>query len=200
MGYIATNASRLSPHPTIVHSSCRGGRYLRAYQPTQSHGGAFNIGITRKQQIYTHLARNFTSATTRRAGKPAAGRQTAQQQPTKDAFHKTAETRDAAVQVVRLKRAAEIKTKVETEKANQKEYQKRYQSAARKWVSTMIALPILLVTSYYLFDRRKFTMPQARKHRKRATTRSRTKLNPAVALGNEPKTLSKVSTTASRRE
>lgn len=37
-----------------------------------------------------------------------------------------------------------------------KEYQKRYNSAARKWVSSIIALPILLVTSYYLFDRREF--------------------------------------------
>ncbi|OAA73416.1 hypothetical protein ISF_00317 [Cordyceps fumosorosea ARSEF 2679] len=33
------------------------------------------------------------------------------------------------------------------------EYKARYKSAARRWTSTMIALPILLVTSYYLFDR-----------------------------------------------
>ncbi|GJN74670.1 hypothetical protein VFPFJ_07697 [Purpureocillium lilacinum] len=33
------------------------------------------------------------------------------------------------------------------------DYQKRYNTAARKWVSSIIALPILLVTSYYLFDR-----------------------------------------------
>ncbi|KAJ3474423.1 hypothetical protein NLG97_g9854 [Lecanicillium saksenae] len=33
------------------------------------------------------------------------------------------------------------------------EYQARYKSAARRWTSTIIALPILLVTSYYLFDR-----------------------------------------------
>ncbi|KAJ6788070.1 hypothetical protein PWT90_02517 [Aphanocladium album] len=35
------------------------------------------------------------------------------------------------------------------------EYQARYKSAARRWTLTIIALPILLVTSYYLFDRRK---------------------------------------------
>ncbi|RSL50846.1 hypothetical protein CEP54_011712 [Fusarium duplospermum] len=35
----------------------------------------------------------------------------------------------------------------------EKEYQKRYKSAARKWTASIIALPILLVTSYYLFDR-----------------------------------------------
>lgn len=32
-------------------------------------------------------------------------------------------------------------------------YKARYQSAARRWTGTIIALPILLVTSYYLFDR-----------------------------------------------
>ncbi|KAJ4167574.1 hypothetical protein NW754_011393 [Fusarium falciforme] len=35
----------------------------------------------------------------------------------------------------------------------EKEYKKRYNSAARKWTASIIALPILLVTSYYLFDR-----------------------------------------------
>lgn len=33
------------------------------------------------------------------------------------------------------------------------EYKERYKSAARRWTATIIALPILLVTSYYLFDR-----------------------------------------------
>ncbi|KAM3513483.1 hypothetical protein MY11210_002871 [Beauveria gryllotalpidicola] len=33
------------------------------------------------------------------------------------------------------------------------EYKTRYKSAARRWTTTVIALPILLVTSYYLFDR-----------------------------------------------
>lgn len=33
------------------------------------------------------------------------------------------------------------------------EYKARYKSAARRWTATVIALPILLVTSYYLFDR-----------------------------------------------
>ncbi|EGX91876.1 hypothetical protein CCM_06034 [Cordyceps militaris CM01] len=32
-------------------------------------------------------------------------------------------------------------------------YKERYNGAARRWTLTMIALPILLVTSYYLFDR-----------------------------------------------
>ncbi|KAM3434812.1 hypothetical protein NHJ13734_005831 [Beauveria thailandica] len=33
------------------------------------------------------------------------------------------------------------------------EYKTRYKNAAQRWTLTMIALPILLVTSYYLFDR-----------------------------------------------
>ncbi|KZL80157.1 hypothetical protein CI238_08351 [Colletotrichum incanum] len=36
---------------------------------------------------------------------------------------------------------------------NSKEYRKAYGTAARKWTSAMVAMPILLVTSYYLFDR-----------------------------------------------
>lgn len=51
----------------------------------------------------------------------------------------------------------------EAEAARQRDekraYKKRYDRAARKWVSTIIALPILLVTSYYLFDRREFLLP-----------------------------------------
>lgn len=36
------------------------------------------------------------------------------------------------------------------------EYRARYKSASRRWTASMIALPILLVTSYYLFDRCEF--------------------------------------------
>lgn len=38
-------------------------------------------------------------------------------------------------------------------KEAKKEYTKKYNTAARKWVSSIIALPIFFVTSYYLFDR-----------------------------------------------
>jgi len=34
-----------------------------------------------------------------------------------------------------------------------------YKAAARKWTMSLIALPVFLVTSYYLFDRRKFNGP-----------------------------------------
>jgi hypothetical protein len=61
------------------------------------------------------------------------------------------------MRAMQSRRAAEAEGEAQTKKAHHKEYQKRYNTAARKWVSSMIALPILLVTSYYLFDRRKLS-------------------------------------------
>lgn len=65
------------------------------------------------------------------------------------------EARQAALQASRLQIRMESEMIAEKTKIDGKEYQKRYNTAARKWVSTIIALPILIVTSYYLFDRRK---------------------------------------------
>lgn len=42
----------------------------------------------------------------------------------------------------------------------EREYRKKYNTAARKWVSSIIALPIFFVTSYYLFDRCMFSRLQ----------------------------------------
>ncbi|KAF7553911.1 hypothetical protein G7Z17_g3260 [Cylindrodendrum hubeiense] len=87
--------------------------------------------------------------------------------PTKEAIT-AAEQREASLRVARLRRADKRQEEALEEakkKLAKKEYQKRYNTAARKWVSSIIALPILLVTSYYLFDR--------------------------LALGNEQKTLPK---------
>ncbi|KAH6609044.1 hypothetical protein Trco_002390 [Trichoderma cornu-damae] len=70
---------------------------------------------------------------------------------------RTAEARESALRAARLRRLAQRQDR-EAEEARRREekeeYTKKYDVAARKWVSTMIALPILLVTSYYLFDRR----------------------------------------------
>lgn len=77
--------------------------------------------------------------------------------PTAEAIA-AAETRSAVLNAARLRRSlqreeeAAAKAKKDEEK---KKYQKRYKSNTRKWISTMIALPIFFVTSYYLFDRRK---------------------------------------------
>ncbi|KAL7956987.1 hypothetical protein V8C34DRAFT_286855 [Trichoderma compactum] len=81
---------------------------------------------------------------------------------------RTAEARDSALRAARMRRLAQQQDRLAEEakkKDAKKEYKRRYDTAARKWVSTIIALPILLVTSYYLFDR--------------------------LALRNEPKSLEK---------
>ncbi|KAK4071621.1 uncharacterized protein Triagg1_5859 [Trichoderma aggressivum f. europaeum] len=81
---------------------------------------------------------------------------------------RTAEARDSALRAARMRRLAQQQDRLEEEakkKEAKREYKRRYDTAARKWVSTIIALPILLVTSYYLFDR--------------------------LALRNEPKSLEK---------
>lgn len=53
---------------------------------------------------------------------------------------------------------ARINAQRETPAAeSEAEYKTRYKSASRRWTATMIALPILLVTSYYLFDRCEFS-------------------------------------------
>jgi hypothetical protein len=49
----------------------------------------------------------------------------------------------------RIDRTAEEEAK----KAGEAAYKKRYRGAAWRWTRTMIALPVLLVTSWYLFDR-----------------------------------------------
>ena len=69
---------------------------------------------------------------------------------------RTAEARESALRAARMRRQAEredMKVEEAKRRLENDKYQKRYKSAARKWVSSLIALPILLVTSYYLFDR-----------------------------------------------
>ncbi|KAK7423970.1 hypothetical protein QQZ08_008794 [Neonectria magnoliae] len=64
--------------------------------------------------------------------------------------------REQVLRIARLQRAGHRKEEifeVQKKKLAQLDYISRYNSAARKWVSSIIALPILLVTSYYLFDR-----------------------------------------------
>lgn len=68
-----------------------------------------------------------------------------------------AERREAQLRIARLRRVdqeAQQAAKEEAEKA----YKERYNGAARRWVSGIIAMPILLVTSWYLFDRREFIL------------------------------------------
>lgn len=72
---------------------------------------------------------------------------------------RAAEVRDAGLRAARLRRAAQKKEQVveeERERGRRREWQTRYNSTARKWTLGMIATPIALVTSYYLFDRCEF--------------------------------------------
>ena len=51
---------------------------------------------------------------------------------------------------------AQVQSETLNKLARDKEYKKRYKEVRGRWVRGIIALPILFVTSYYLFDRREF--------------------------------------------
>ncbi|PTB37702.1 hypothetical protein M441DRAFT_82790 [Trichoderma asperellum CBS 433.97] len=76
--------------------------------------------------------------------------------PSAAAALRTAEARESALRAARMRRQAQKQDR-EAEAAKkreeEREYKKKYNTAARKWVSSIIALPIFFVTSYYLFDR-----------------------------------------------
>ncbi|OAA52094.1 hypothetical protein NOR_00687 [Metarhizium rileyi] len=136
MTYITTNLIRISRNVAPAYITHGHGRHMR---PT----ALLSVGVRTRRQEHTESARKYVSS-------PANGTE-------------TMEAKDAALRAVRMKRTVEGETKAAMKEAAKKDYQRRYDVAARKWVSTMIALPILIVTSYYLFDR--------------------------LALGNGPKTL-----------
>lgn len=72
---------------------------------------------------------------------------------------RSAQAREAALRVARMRRLDERENcsqEVVEDKLKRDSFTGRYKSASRKWISTIVALPILLVTSYYLFDRREF--------------------------------------------
>ncbi|PNY18345.1 Uncharacterized protein TCAP_07541 [Tolypocladium capitatum] len=107
------------------------------------------------QRLYASAAaKPASTSTSTSTGRPGNGKQGSS--PAREPAMRTAEARESALRAARMRRQAEredrqseeAKKRLESEK-----YQKRYKTAARKWVSSLIALPILLVTSYYLFDR-----------------------------------------------
>ena len=67
----------------------------------------------------------------------------------------TAEQRDAQLRTARLRRVDQERERAAKEEA-EKDYKQRYNKAVGRWVRGIIAAPILLVTSYYLFDRREW--------------------------------------------
>ncbi|KAL6888060.1 hypothetical protein GGI43DRAFT_417002 [Trichoderma evansii] len=92
-----------------------------------------------------------TSSTTTAAAATAEG-----SSPSAAAALRTAEARESALRAARMRRQAQKKDReeeAEKKREEEREYKKKYNTAARKWVSSIIALPIFFVTSYYLFDR-----------------------------------------------
>ncbi|KAL6849710.1 hypothetical protein ACO1O0_009253 [Amphichorda felina] len=85
--------------------------------------------------------------------------------PTVEDAAEQAERRESQLRTARLRRVDQDAQQAAKEEA-QRTYKERYDGAARRWVSGIIAMPILLVTSWYLFDR--------------------------LALGNQPKSIPKV--------
>ncbi|KAH6877185.1 hypothetical protein B0T10DRAFT_464886 [Thelonectria olida] len=93
-------------------------------------------------------------ASTPRASSPSST-PALQASPAQEAI-RAAEARESALRAARLRRAnqrQEDALEEHMKKEAKKEYTKKYNTAARKWVSSIIALPIFFVTSYYLFDR-----------------------------------------------
>ncbi|KAL7897097.1 hypothetical protein HDV63DRAFT_405827 [Trichoderma sp. SZMC 28014] len=76
--------------------------------------------------------------------------------PSSAAALRTAEARESALRAARMRRQAQKQDREEEaakKREEEREYKRKYNTAARKWVSSIIALPIFFVTSYYLFDR-----------------------------------------------
>ncbi|KJZ75405.1 hypothetical protein HIM_05331 [Hirsutella minnesotensis 3608] len=69
---------------------------------------------------------------------------------------RSAEARETVLRAARTRRLAE-KQESEREAAmaqlERENYERRYKAASRRWLSTMVALPFLIVTTYYLYGR-----------------------------------------------
>jgi flagellar biosynthesis GTPase FlhF len=76
--------------------------------------------------------------------------------------------REKAKQVEERTNEAEEKkktglTKEEREKAEKEDYKRRYKQLERNWLKFMVGMPIFLVTSYDLFQRRKLCLFEGRR-------------------------------------
>ncbi|KAK3182507.1 hypothetical protein K4F52_006147 [Lecanicillium sp. MT-2017a] len=98
----------------------------------------------------SHLSAATTPSLTRHYAKPA----TTSNNRNRSSISSSSADDDAAAQrAARMHRAAGEEEDAQRRREAERAYQARYKSAARRWVSSVVALPILLVTSYYLFDR-----------------------------------------------
>lgn len=72
-----------------------------------------------------------------------------------------AAAREAALQTARMNRftPSQLEAMDEAEKQRQRDdYRRRYNAAARWWLKIMVGLPVFIVSSWHLFDRREFTL------------------------------------------
>jgi hypothetical protein len=107
-------------------------------------------------------ANTSPGATTTRVSPPLGGNNTststisqasaAQGDAAAAAAVRAAAAREAKLRAARDRRIDRT-AEEEAKKAGEAAYKKRYRGAAWRWTRTMIALPVLLVTSWYLFDR-----------------------------------------------
>lgn len=107
------------------------------------------------------------------------------------------EARESALklQASRLQRHMDPETLAKLVKAEGSDYQKRYNAAARRWISTIVALPVFIVLSYHLYNRREFWGPHLQKSS--CVRKMITKASWAVVLGHEPKTVPRQSENSS---
>ncbi|KAF7561443.1 hypothetical protein G7046_g2671 [Stylonectria norvegica] len=148
---VARRAASTKPSPRR-HSSAERARPSVDAANTKPREPADRIGRYPKQPALRASSRGVVE--------PASHPQTTRAQPPapqpSPAAMRNAEAREASLRAARFRRATwrqEQAAEEEKKVLAQKDYQKRYNTKARKWVSSIIALPIALVTSYYLFDR-----------------------------------------------
>lgn len=131
--------------------------------PAPSHTSLFFPTLIRSYATGTNNTPRDSPSKTERISPSANRRISAQQRPPTSASNepiKAAEAREAALRAARLRRRLQQQDEVieEAKKADaeaeaKEDYQRRYKQNARKYISSMIAIPIALVTSWHLFDR-----------------------------------------------
>ncbi|TQV96982.1 hypothetical protein IF1G_04222 [Cordyceps javanica] len=125
-----------------------------------AHSAARSNAAVAAQMIQHRLASSSSSssssATRQPTQAPTARRTTPPASSPRSGGNLTPSAAAASATAAAAAAAARVRINAEKEappKETAEAYKARYKSAARRWTSTIIALPILLVTSYYLFDR-----------------------------------------------
>lgn len=153
-------------------------RYASTKPPSSSATtakGGSAAAVSRSRHVESHpkrttgpvirsSGRNTSSTPSAARAAPAPASTTQTPSPTTDAV-RAAEQREMQLRWARIRRQDERKQQMEEEerkKQAKREYQEKYNTKARKWTSSIIALPILLVTTYYLVDRCEYRLIRER--------------------------------------